>query len=109
MACDRFTKPISGTGVKLTFPTASNSLADLGVSINAAMGAIILDVEGDPQVPSIVGRYWETGQDPTTTDGNPIQSGQQMRFVRSQAEGLKVIALGSAFDGQLTEYESEDV
>lgn len=109
MACDRFTKPITASGQKVTFLTASSALSELGVTLNPLMGKIIIDVDGDPTDPSVVGRFWETGQDPTSDEGNSIQSGQQMEFFKSQAEGLKVIAIGTTFIGQITQYESEEV
>lgn len=109
MACDRFTKPIAGSGETLTFPESSSSLDDLSVTLDVNMGRVIIDVDGDPNTPSVVGRFWETGQDPTSSEGNSIQSGEQMEFTKAQAEGLKVFAIGGTFVGQLTQYESEDV
>jgi len=104
--CNRFTDPIAGSSDTITFPTASNLLSDL-YPFDSEMRGIIIDIEGDPQVPEVVGRFWEDGSIPDSLEGKAIQSGSIIELTLAQAQGMRVIALSSTFDGQATQYKKE--
>ena len=107
MAKDKFTKPIVGTAKTLNFTDTSNSLPDLGVVFNANMRKIIFDVDGDPQDPMLVARYWEDTTAPTNTEGFPLQSGERVELTLEQANGFRVKSLSGTVAVNLTQYEEE--
>lgn len=105
--CDPYTKAIRGSSDTFTLTTTPVTLADLGITLNAATERVKITFDGNVNNVKRIARYWESGEIPTQTKGHDIESFGEIRLSRDQALGIKLVATGSNAVMHITEYEHE--
>lgn len=104
---DLFTKPVLGSGQVISIPAVSQTLGDLGVTIDPATKAIEIVLGGNVNDYKQLINYRETGQDPTGSEGIAGFTHDRIKFSKDQFTDLRMRSLSGSTTAYLVQYEQE--